>query len=124
LKTSDVIGQSRLCSQFATTTYSPPPQSQRINDAVAEAQEAKQKLDAARSKIEDQLATDNSLRGELQALSEQNQRLQEQVDAAFAMKKSAPPASSSSPAAQAGSQAGSDPLLQWGQKVGAVTTQP
>jgi hypothetical protein len=34
-------------------TYSPPPQSQRINDAVAEAErQAKDQLDEARGKIE------------------------------------------------------------------------
>jgi hypothetical protein len=37
-------------------TYSPPPQSQRINDAVAEAErQAKDQLDEARRKIEQQL---------------------------------------------------------------------
>jgi hypothetical protein len=96
-------------------TYSPPPQSQRINDAVADAMEAKRKLDEARQKIDEQLALE---------VSEQNQRLQDQVNNALAMGKAAPAASPSpaSAAAQAGAQAGSqatDPLAQWGQKVGA-----
>jgi hypothetical protein len=111
---------------FTPPTYSPPPQSQRINDAVADAMEAKNQLDKARGKIDEQLVNDNNLRGELEALAEQNQRLQDQVNTALAMGKSAPVASPSptSAAAQPGVQAGSqaaDSLAQWGQKVG---TQP
>ena len=111
---------------FTPPSYSPPSQSQRINDAVADAMEAKNQLDKAREKIDQQLVNDNSLRGELEALAEQNQRLQDQVNTALAMGKSAPVASPSpaSTAAQAGVQAGAqttDPLAQWGQKVG---TQP
>ena len=111
---------------FTPPSYSPPSQSQRINDAVADAMEAKNQLDKAREKIDQQLVNDNSLRGELEALAEQNQRLQDQVNTALAMGKSAPvasPAPASTPA-QAGVQAGAqttDPLAQWGQKVG---TQP
>src|SRR5271163_2092744 len=42
-------------SAFTPPNYSPPPKSQRINDALAEAKEAKDKLDEARGKIEQQL---------------------------------------------------------------------
>lgn len=104
---------------FTPPTYTPPPQSQRLNDAIAEAKEAKEKLDQARGRLEQQqLANDNNLRGDFDALNEKYQRLQEQVNTAFAMGKSAPVASPSpaSAAMQAGMQA-ADPLAQWGQKV-------
>jgi hypothetical protein len=78
---------------FTPPTYSPPPQSQRINDAVADAMEAKNQLDKARGKIDEQLVNDNNLRGELQALAEQNQRLQDQVNTALAMAVVSPEAS-------------------------------
>jgi hypothetical protein len=106
---------------FTPPTYSPPPESQRLNDAIAEAQASKEKLDQTRGAVEQQLANDNNLRGEMQGLLEQNQRLQDQVNTALAMGKSAPMASPSpSTARQAGTQA-VDPLVQWGQK---VSTQP
>jgi hypothetical protein len=110
-------------------TYTPPAKSQRINDAVAEAMDAKNKLDEARGKLEEQLAGDNNLRGELDQLAQQNQRLQDQVNAALGTTGRAPtPVASpspASPAAQAGAQI-ADPLAQWGQKLGGTgtTTQP
>lgn len=95
---------------YTPPTYSPPPRDQRINDAVASANEAKDKLDAARGKVEAQLATDNNLRGELQTQSEQIATLQGQLDAAMsAPKPSVTPAPSATPS--------SDPLAQWGRKI-------
>jgi hypothetical protein len=109
---------------FTPPNYSPPPKSQRINDALAEAKEAKDKLDGERGKIEQQLTSDNNLRGELQTVIDENQRLQDQINAGFsAPQRAATP--SPSPASQAG-QAGAqvvDPLVRWGQKVGSDQTQ-
>ena len=104
---------------FTPPNYSPAPKSQRINDALAEAKEAKDKLDEARGKIEQQLTTDNDLRGELQTVIDENQRLQDQINAGFSAPQRAatPSPSPASKAAQAGSQV-VDPLAQWGQKVG------
>ena len=56
-------------------TYTPPPKSQRINDAVADAIDAKNKLDEERGKIDQQILDGNNLRGEIEALAAQNQQL-------------------------------------------------
>jgi hypothetical protein len=108
---------------FTPPNYSPPPKSQRINDALAEAKEAKDKLDEARGKIEQQLTTDNNLRAELQTVIDKNQRLQDQINAGFSAPQRAPTPNPSpvSKAAQAGAQA-VDPLAQWGQKVSSDQT--
>jgi len=101
-------------------TYTPPPKSQRIDDAVADAIAAKNKLDEERGKIDQQILGDNNLRGEVEALAEQNQRLQQQVNAAFGTNGQAPVASASPTPTTAAGQAGAqavDPLVQWGQKV-------
>jgi hypothetical protein len=101
-------------------TYTPPPKSHRIDDAVADAIAAKNKLDEERGKIDQQILGDNNLRGEIEALAEQNQRLQQQVNAAFGTSGQAPVAAASPTPATAAGQAGAqavDPLAQWGQKV-------
>src|SRR6266481_194844 len=53
-------------SVYTPPNYTPMPKDQRINDAVSEARQAKDKLDEARGNVEQQLASDNNLRGELQ----------------------------------------------------------
>jgi hypothetical protein len=99
-------------------TYSPPPKDQRISDAVAEAKRAKEKLEAAAKQVQDRLQEDNSLRGELQAQIEENQRLQDQINAGFATpQRSSAPRSSTASDAEKAAQAAVDPLVQWGQKV-------
>jgi len=103
---------------FTPPTYSPLPKDQRINDAVADANQAKEKLDEARGKIEQQLASDNNLRGELQTAIDDNQKLHDQLSAAMSTPQRSPsngPAQSD--ASKAGQAAGSDPLAQWGDKV-------
>jgi hypothetical protein len=47
-----------------------------INDAVAEAEDAKTKLDAARRTLEEQMASDKELREQLKQVLAENQRLQ------------------------------------------------
>lgn len=70
-------------SVFTPPTYSPPPANQRINDAVAEANQAKKRIEEASKKLEERIATDNNLRGELQEVKDQNQALQDQINAGF-----------------------------------------
>jgi hypothetical protein len=101
-------------------TYTPPPKSQRINDAVADAIDAKNKLDAERGKIDQQILDVNSQRGEIEALAAQYQQLQQQVNAAFGTTGQAPVAGASPTPATGPGQAGAqavDPLAQWGQRV-------
>lgn len=98
---------------FTPPTYQKPPESQRINDAVAEVNQAKDKLDEARGKAEQQLATDNSLRGELQNQIDENQRLHDQLSAAMSTPQKTAPQSD---ATKAGQTVG-DPLAEWGNKV-------
>jgi hypothetical protein len=71
-------------TSYVSPIYSPMPKDQRINDAVSEANEAKKKLDDARANVEKRLSEDNSLRGQLQDVEDQNQALQDKLSAAMA----------------------------------------
>lgn len=105
---------------FTPPNYSPMPKDQRINDAVTEAHQAKDKLDEVRGKAEQQLATDNNLRGELANQMDENARLKEQLNDAMStpQRSPAPTSAPQSDASKAGQAAvGSDPLVQWGKKV-------
>lgn len=97
---------------YTPPTYSPPPADQRINDAVAEAQEAKKKLDDARGKIEKRLAEDNNLRGQLQEVEDQNAALNEQLHDAMSTQHSAKSAPQTD--AEKAAQNAVDPLVSWG----------
>jgi hypothetical protein len=66
---------------YMPPNYTPMPNDQRINDAIGEAKKAKEKLEAEQKQIEDRLAQDNNLRGELQAQIDENERLRAQIDA-------------------------------------------
>jgi hypothetical protein len=100
---------------FTPPNYIPAPKDQRINDAFAEAKKAKEKLEAAAAQVQDRLKEDNNLRGELQAEIDENQRLQDQINAGFYTpqhEKLAPQTE-----AQKAAESAIDPLVQWGQKV-------
>jgi hypothetical protein len=106
---------------FTPPNYSPVPNDQRINDAVAEARRAKEMLEAATKQVQERLKEDNSLRGELQAQIDENQRLQDQINAGFATPhRSPPPLPPAASDAEKAAQSAVDPLVQWGQKVGNV----
>jgi hypothetical protein len=109
-------------TSYAPPNYVPPPQDQRINDAVAEAKEAKQKLDDAKDKIEKRIAEDNNLRGELDQVQQQNQALQAQLDASMSPQRTAKPAQTDAEKAAESATATSD-LQKWGQTVGQQTSQ-
>jgi hypothetical protein len=96
---------------FTSPTYSPPPKDQRINDAVASAHQAKEKLDDATKQVEQ---TDNNLRGEVQDLNDQNASLKDQLNKAMSTPQHTVPASD---AAKAGTSAVADPLALWGKQV-------
>jgi hypothetical protein len=103
---------------YTPPNYVPPPKDQRITDAIAQAKEAKEKLEAAARQVEDRLKEDNNLRGELQAQIAENQRLQEQINAGFATPQRSPtPRPTPVSDAEKAAQAAVDPLIQWGQKV-------
>lgn len=101
---------------FTPPTYSPPPKSQRINDAVASAEQAKEKLDEARGKIESKLADDNNLRGEIQQQNDQIQALQEQINAGLSISKQPAATAGASPSTTT-AESSSDQLKQWGAKI-------
>jgi hypothetical protein len=69
---------------YTPPNYVPPPKDQRINDAITQAKQAKAELEAAAKKVADRLKEDNNLRGELPAQIDENQRLQDQINAGFA----------------------------------------
>jgi hypothetical protein len=100
---------------FTPPNYTPPPKDQRVNDAVAEAKRAKEKLEAAVKEVQERLKEDNNLRGELQAQIDENQRLQDQINAGMNTPKHTEGASRQSDAQKA-AEAAVDPLVQWGEK--------
>ena len=104
---------------FYSPTYTPPPQSERITNAVnrargaeRQAQEAKKQLEAATSKVTDRISEDNVLREELRNQLEANEELKRQidkgVDGSF---------STHHPAPAATPQSGNDALANWGASV-------
>ena len=102
---------------YTPPNYTPMPNDQRINDGITETRKAKEKLEAERKQIEDRLAQDNNLRGELQAQIDENERLRAQIDAGMSARKHSE--QSPTPAqtdAEKAAQAAVDPLLQWGEK--------
>ena len=102
---------------YTPPNYVPMPNDQRLNDAITEARKAKEKLEAEQKQIQERLAQDNNLRGELQAQIDENERLRAQIDAGMSTRKhseqSATPAQTD---AEKAAQAAVDPLLQWGEK--------
>src|SRR5208282_5782752 len=99
---------------YTPPNYVPPPQDQRITDAVSEAQAAKQKLDDASKRLNERLAEDNTLAGQLQDAQTQNATLQAQLDAAMSSKRQSPPPQSD---AQRAAQTSVDQLATWGRTV-------
>ena len=89
--------------------YSPLPQDQRISDAVAEAREAKKKLEDATKQVQDRLQTDNALEGQLQQAQSDNQALQDKLAAAMNTPKKATPT-----AAEQAAQSSTSDLQKWG----------
>ena len=107
---------------YTPPNYVPAPKDQRINDAIAEANAAKEKLQAVAKRIEDRLKEDNALRGELQSQIDENQRLQDQINAGF--NTPAHPQPSPSPtAAEKAAANDTDALAKWGQQVQQVEGQ-
>jgi hypothetical protein len=98
---------------WTAPNYTPPPNDQRINDAIAEAKTAKERLDAAAKKIESRVAEDNALRGELQTQIEDNQQLRDQLNAAMNTPKHQAPQSD----AEKSTQSSVDSLAEWGKQV-------
>jgi hypothetical protein len=89
------------------------PKDQRITDAVAEANKAKEKLEAAEKQVQERLNQDNNLRGELQAQIDENERLKAQIEAGMSTKHTEPAQTDAEKAAAAAV----DPLVQWGKQV-------
>jgi hypothetical protein len=100
---------------YTPPNYVPPPQDQRINDAVAEANQAKQKLEDASKRLNERLAVDNTLAGQLQDAQAANAALQAQLDAAMSAQKQAPAPQTD---AQKAALSSVSDLQKWGQQVG------
>ena len=96
---------------YTPPNYVPPPQDQRINDAVDEAKQAKKKLDDAANDIQKRLAEDNNLRGQLQQVTDENQLLNDKLRAAFNTPDH-------KPVEQTEAEKAADPLAQWGKQQG------
>jgi hypothetical protein len=100
---------------YTPPNYTPMPSDQRITDAIDEARKAKEKLEAEQKQIQDRLAQDNNLRGELQAQIDQNERLKAQIEAGMSTAKHSEQQHQETDAEKA-AQTAVDPLLQWGGK--------
>src|SRR3984893_11503695 len=100
---------------FAPPNYTPAPKDQSINDAVADAEQAKEKLEMTAAEVQERLKEDNNLRGELQTEIDENQRLQDQINAGFSAPQHEKPAPQND--AQKAAESAIDRLVQWGQKV-------
>ena len=121
----DVFGPGDLCSRSATSSgpktvytppnYVPPAKDQRINDAVAEAQAAKQRLDDASKRLNDRLAEDNTLAEQLQEARNQNQALQDKLNAAMATPQHTPNQTKTD--AEKAAEGDASALQIWGQQV-------
>ena len=105
---------------FWAPTYTPPPQSERITDAVNRAQEkerqaedAKKQLKDATQKVTDRISQDNVLREELQNQLEANEELKRQIDKGVDGSFS----THHGPATSATPQPATDPLAVWGEKL-------
>jgi hypothetical protein len=98
---------------YTPPNYTPMPKDQRITDAVAEANKAKEKLEAAEKQVQERLNQDNNLRGELQAQIDENERLKAQIEAGMSTKHTEPAQTDAEKAAAAAV----DPLVQWGKQV-------
>jgi hypothetical protein len=98
---------------YRPPNYTPPPNDQRINDAVGEANKAKEKLEAAQKQVEQRLNEDNNLRGALQQEIDENERLKAQIEAGMSTKHTdqAPQTD-----AEKGAASAIDPLVEWGAK--------
>lgn len=101
-------------SVYTPTNYTPMPNDQRISDAVAEANKAKQRLDAATKEVQTRLQQDNALRGQLQDQIDENQQLRDQLNAGMATPKHQPQGQSD---AEKAAQSSTDPLAAWGRQV-------
>lgn len=101
---------------FTPPNYSPPPNDQRVDDAVADAKEAKRILDEQQKKLAQQINEDNALRGQLETQIDANQRLADQLRAAFNTQKAAKPAPETD--AQKAAEGAADSLADWGKQVG------
>jgi hypothetical protein len=99
---------------YTPPNYTPPPNDQRINDVIGEANKAKEKLEAATREVQSRLQQDNVLRGELQDQIDENQRLRDQLNAGMNTPKHEAPTQSN--AAKA-AQSSVDQLAAWGRQV-------
>jgi hypothetical protein len=91
--------------------YVPTPEDQRINDAVTQAAQARQKFEQATKDLETRVKEDNNLRGQLSDEMEQNQKLRDQLNAGMSVSKTNPGAQSE---AEKAAQAAADGLATWG----------
>lgn len=103
---------------FTPPNYSPPPNDQRVDDAVADAKAAKKTLDEQQVKLAQQINKDNALRGQLEAQIDANQRLADQLKAAFDTQKQAKQGNAQQTDAQKAAEGAADSLEDWGKQVG------
>jgi hypothetical protein len=101
---------------FTPPNYSPPPNDQRVDDAVESAKASKAKLDDQQKVLAAQIERDNVLRGQLETQISANQLLADQLKAAFNTQKAKPDATPTE--AQKAAEGATDSLATWGKQVG------
>ena len=97
-------------SVYTPPNYVPPPNDQRVNNAVAQAEKAKEQLQAVQKELQARLDQDNALREQLQNQVNTNEALMQQFQKAFPDSR-APPTSNSAAAKEAASDV--DDLTKW-----------
>ena len=101
---------------FTPPNYPEPPNDQRVNDAVADAQEAKRKLDEKAGQLSQSIDQTNVLKGELQDQIDRTQQLANQLKAAFHTEPPKP--KSETDPEKAAVNIGTDSLGDFGKQVG------
>src|SRR5271165_4814257 len=104
---------------FTPPNYSPPPNDQRVDDAVESARQAKAKLDEQQKVLAEQINKDNALRGQLETQITANQLLADQLKAAFDTQKQVKRQDNAPETdAQKAAEGAADGLADWGKQVG------
>jgi hypothetical protein len=103
---------------FTPPNYTAPPNDQRVDDAVADAREAKRRLDEQQAKLSEEIAQVNVKKGELQNQIDRTQQIADQLRASFNTERKPKKEGPQTEAEKAAEGVGADNLADWGRQVG------
>jgi hypothetical protein len=102
---------------FTPPNYTAPPNDQRVEDALADAREAKRKLDEQQAKLAEEIAQFNVKKGELQNQIERTQQIADQLKASFNTETKPKKEGPKTEAEKAAESVSADNLADWGRQV-------